>query len=38
MEGLTTLRPRLIQSLLEQCRSVKVKRLFTVLAEACNHA
>lgn len=38
MEGLTTLRPRLVQSLLEQCRSVKVKRLFLVLAEACNHA
>jgi predicted nucleotidyltransferase len=38
MEGLTTLRPRLVQSLLEQCRSVKVKRLFMVLAEACNHA
>jgi len=38
MEGLTTLRPRLVQLLLEQCRSVKVKRLFMVLAEACNHA
>lgn len=38
MEGLTTLRPRLVQSLLEQCHSVKVKRLFMVLAEACNHA
>ncbi len=38
MEGLTTLRPRLVQSLLEQCRSVKVKRLFMFLAEACNHA
>jgi len=38
MEGLTTLRPRLVQSLLEQCRSVKVKRLFMVLAETCNHA
>jgi len=38
MEGLTTLRPHLVQSLLEQCRSVKVKRLFMVLAEACNHA
>lgn len=37
MEGLTTLRPRLVQSLLEQCRSVKVKRLFMYLAEACNH-
>ncbi len=38
MEGLTTLRPRLVQSLLEQCGSVKVKRLFMFLAEACNHA
>jgi len=38
MEGLTTLRPRLVQSLLEQCRSVKVKRLFMFLAETCNHA
>jgi len=38
MGGLTTLRPLLVQSLLEQCRSVKVKRLFMFLAEACNHA
>ncbi len=38
MEGLTTLRPRLVQALLTQCRSVKVKRLFMFLAEACNHA
>lgn len=38
MEGLTTLRARLVQSLLQQCRSVKVKRLFMVLAETCNHA
>lgn len=38
MEGLTTLRPRLVQSLLEQCRSVKVKRLFMFLAESHNHA
>lgn len=38
MEGLTTLRPRLIQTLLEQCRSVKVKRLFMYLAERSNHA
>lgn len=38
MEGLTTLRPRLVQALLEQCRSVKVKRLFLYLAETCNHA
>lgn len=37
MAGLTTLRPRLVQALLEQCRSVKVKRLFMFLAEACDH-
>jgi len=37
MEGLTTLRPQLTQSLLEQCRSVKVKRLFMHLAEHHNH-
>jgi len=37
MEGLTTLRPQLVQSLLEQCRSVKVKRLFMFLAERHNH-
>ena len=34
-EGLTTLRPKLVQQLLEACRSVKVKRLFLHLAEAC---
>lgn len=38
MEGLTTLRPRLVQALLENCASVKVKRLFMVLAESCKHA
>lgn len=38
MGGLTTLRPHLVQSLLAQCGSVKVKRLFMSLAEACNHA
>ncbi len=38
MESLTTLRPRLVQVLLELCRSVKVKRLFMFLAETCNHA
>jgi hypothetical protein len=37
MEGLTTLRPRLVQSLLENCVSVKVKRLFMLLAENCKH-
>jgi hypothetical protein len=38
MEGLTTLRPRVVQSLLEKCASVKVKRLFMLLAEGCKHA
>lgn len=38
MDGLTTLRPQVVQSLLEQCASVKVKRLFMVVAESCQHA
>lgn len=38
MEGVTTLRPRLVQALLEHCASVKVKRVFMVLAEASAHA
>lgn len=38
MEGLTTLRPRLAQALLEHCVSVKVKRLFMVIAERSGHA
>ena len=38
MEGLTTLRPRVVQTLLEHCASVKVKRLFMVLAGSCQHA
>jgi hypothetical protein len=37
MEGLTTLRPKLVQELLEKCHSVKVKRLFMLLAERANH-
>ncbi len=37
MENLTTLRPKVIQELLESCQSVKVKRLFLVLAEHVNH-
>jgi hypothetical protein len=37
MESLTTLRPKMVQMLLEHCRSVKVKRLFMVLSEDCNH-
>lgn len=38
MESLTTLRPDLVQSLLKVCDSVKVKRLFMLLAESCDHA
>ena len=37
MEGLTTLRPELVSQLLENCRSVKAKRLFLLLAEICGH-
>ena len=37
-EGLGTLRPDLVQSLLEACASVKVKRLFLHLAERHTHA
>lgn len=37
MEGLTTLRPKLVQELLESCTSLKVKRLFLYLAEKANH-
>jgi len=37
MEGLTTLRPTLVQNLLEKCLSIKIKRLFMYLAEECNH-
>ncbi len=37
MEGLTTLRPQLVQQLLEECNSVKVKRLFLYMAEKNEH-
>lgn len=37
MENLTTLRPNLLQQLLESCTSIKVKRLFLFLAERVNH-
>jgi len=33
MEGLMTLRPKLVQNLLEDCHSVKVKRLFLYMSE-----
>jgi len=37
MEGLTTLRPKLVQQLLESCTSQKVKRLFLYMSEKANH-
>ena len=36
-EGLSTLRPSLVQELLEICASIKVKRLFLYLMEKQNH-
>lgn len=36
MEGLTQLRPTVVQELLESCTSVKVKRLFLYLAKKSN--
>jgi len=38
MENLISLRPDLVQQLLENCCSIKVKRLFMHLAEECNHS
>jgi len=38
MEGLSTLRPNVVQELLVNCRSVKVKRLFLWSAETVGHA
>jgi len=37
LEGMSSLRPKLVQSLLEECRSVKVKRLFMLFSEVLNH-
>jgi hypothetical protein len=37
MNGLSTLRPNVVQALLEACRSIKVKRLFLWAAEAAQH-
>jgi len=37
-EGLTTLRPKLVNSLLQSCKSDKVVRLFLFLANYNNHA
>jgi len=36
MSGLVNLRPALVQKLLEECNSIKVKRLFLFLAEKAN--
>ena len=33
MNGLQTLRPKVVQELLEKCTSVKVKRVFLYIAE-----
>lgn len=38
MEGLSDLSPRRLQKLLEDCRSIKVKRLFLFFADRHNHA
>lgn len=37
MEGLTNLRPKLLQELLERCTSIKVKRLFLYMADKAQH-
>lgn len=37
-EGLATLRPKLLMGLLQECRSIKVKRLFFVFADRHNHS
>jgi hypothetical protein len=37
-KGLSTLRPRSMQQLLVQCRSVRVKRVFLLLAREAGHA
>lgn len=38
MEGLANLRPKLVQELLKECKSIKVKRLFLYLSEKANHS
>jgi len=37
MEGLSSLRPKLVQELLEKCSSVKIKRLFLFMATKAQH-
>lgn len=38
MEGLTSIRPTVAQEVLENCNSIKVKRLFLFLAEKAGHS
>ena len=38
MEMMTTLRPLLVQQLLEKCSSIKVKRLFLYMADKAGHS
>lgn len=38
MQGLGTLRPKLVSTLLQHCHSIKAKRLFLALAERNHHA
>ena len=38
MEGLNQLKPDIVQNLLEQCSSIKTKRLFLYFAEKANHS
>ena len=38
MEGLGSLRPAIVQELLENCKLLKVKRLFLYFAEKANHS
>ena len=37
LQGLNNLSPQQVQDLLEQCTSIKVKRLFLYMAEKSNH-
>ena len=36
-EGLTSLRPKRVNTLLQHCRSIKVKRLFLFMADECSY-
>jgi hypothetical protein len=38
MEGLTGLRPKQVQELLEECKSIKAKRLFLYFADRAKHS